>query len=69
MKPGDLVKPRPECTEIRPIPIGIIIEEARAHPQFAITRFNVFFPQGIFPMYSYEMEIVPDLCNPVGPTV
>ena len=66
MKPGDLVKPRPECTEIRPIPIGIIIEEVGPYPQFETTLFNVLFSHGIFWMYSFEMEIVPDLCNPVG---
>lgn len=69
MKPGDLVKPRPEYAVVFPIPVGIIIEEAGPYPQFETTLFNVLFSQGIFPMYSYEMEAVPDLCNPASPMV
>ena len=69
MKPGDLVKPRPEYTVVFPIPVGIIIEEAGPYPQFETTLFNVLFPQGVFPMYSFEMEAVPDPCNPAATVV
>ena len=69
MKPGDLVKPRPGCTMVFPIPVGIIIEEINRIPQLETTLFNVLFPQGIFRMYSFEIEAVPDLCNPASPMV
>ena len=69
MKPGDLVKPRPGCTMVFPIPVGIIIEEVGPYPQFETTLFNVLFPHGVFPMYGYEMEAVPDPCKPTGPMV
>ena len=69
MKPGDLVKPRPGCTMVFPIPVGIIIEEAGPYPQFETTLFNVLFPQGVFPMYSFEMEAVPDPCKPATTVV
>ena len=69
MKIGDLVKPRPEYTVVFPIPVGIIIEEINRIPQLETTLFNVLFPQGIFRMYSFEMEAVPDPCKPTGPMV
>ena len=64
MKPGDLVRPLAGYTEIFPIPCGIIIEESNLAVGFEVTRFNVLFPQGVFPMFSYEMELVQDPCNP-----
>ena len=69
MKPGDLVKPRPGCTMVFPIPVGIIIEEVGPYPQFETTLFNVLFPHGVFPMYGYEMEAVPDPCKPATTVV
>ena len=52
-----------------PIPVGIIIEEVGPYPQFETTLFNVLFSHGIFRMYSFEVEIVPDPCNPASPMV
>jgi hypothetical protein len=69
MKIGDLVKPRPEYTVVFPIPVGIIIEEINRIPQLETTLFNVLLPQGIFRMYSFEMEAVPDPCKPAATVV
>lgn len=62
MKPGDLVRPLPGYSESRNPPCGLIIEianiSADRYGNQTTTRFNVMFPEGIFPMYDFEMEIV-----------
>lgn len=58
MKPGDLVVCRPEYTEASVPPVGVILEEANLKWHAEVVRFNVLFPEGIFPMYSYEIELL-----------
>lgn len=62
MKPGDLVRPLPGYSESRNPPYGVIIEIKDLHGSIcgnrALARFNVLFPEGVFPMYDFEMEIV-----------
>lgn len=64
MKPGDLVVPLPGYTEMKNPPAGIILERASLDNPInrgghSLTgRFLVLFPQGIFPMYDFEMEVI-----------
>jgi hypothetical protein len=62
MNPGDLIIPLPEYTESRRPPMGIIIREENlsdAVQNFAgVNRYIVLFPEGLSPMYDFEMELV-----------
>ena len=65
MKPGDLVIPLPGYSAMRDPPCGIIIKredlidsQSNFDRYRSASRFIVLFPQGLFPMYSFEMEIV-----------
>jgi hypothetical protein len=62
MRPGDLVRPFTEYSESRRPPCGVIIEianlSADRYGNRTATRFNVLFPEGIFPMYDFEMEVI-----------
>ena len=65
MKPGDLVRPLPGYSEMRNPPCGIIIEgadlidsQSNLGRYMHASRFIVLFPQGQFPMYDFEMEII-----------
>ena len=65
MKPGDLVRPIPGYSEMRDPPYGIIIERAdhidsqsNLGRYMNASRFTVLFPQGLFPMYDFEMELI-----------
>jgi hypothetical protein len=65
MKPGDLVRPLPGYTEMRDPHCGIIVERAdlidsqsNLDRYRSASRFIVMFPQGQFPMYNFEMEVI-----------
>lgn len=65
MKPGDLVHPLPGYSESRDPPCGVIIEIVDLYGSMygnrTSTRFNVLFPEGIFPMYDFEMEMISEV--------
>lgn len=57
MKPGDLIAVRPEYTE-SPSAVGMILgtNDLKWHAQ--TVRYNVLFPEGVFTMYDYEMQLL-----------
>jgi hypothetical protein len=60
MKPGDLVRAKPEYCEPDAPLVGMIVEVAD-HPLFPRNEFHrclVLFPSGVFPMYTYEIEVI-----------
>jgi len=60
MKLGDLVKICPEYSDPDVIGLGIIVDtaEGELYLKTGVVKFLVLFPDGLFPMYSYEIELV-----------
>lgn len=56
MKPGDLVICLPEYTESKERVVGMILRENDLLWHASTVRYDVLFPEGVFPMYDYEME-------------
>jgi len=56
MKPGDLVICLPEYTGSKGTVVGMILRENDL--LWHAVRYDVLFPEGVFPMYDYEMRVL-----------
>jgi hypothetical protein len=57
MKPGDLIVVRPGYTESQSA-VGMILRKSDLKWHARTIRYDVLFPEGVFPMYDYEMQLL-----------